>query len=92
MALAFLMHNLHMPSQWLKNKKFGVGTPIRERLATPIRGVGTLMCQKLDVWERCYRPFPLILNTGPSIKACKLHFVLLQNNSLNAVCADRGVR
>ena len=29
--------------QWLKYKKFGVGTPIWERLATPIQGVGTLM-------------------------------------------------
>ena len=92
MALPFLRHNLHRPSQWLKNKKFGVGTPIRERLATPIRGVGTLMCQKLEVWERRSRPFPLTLNIGPSIKACKLHFVPLQNNSLNSVCADRGVR
>ena len=38
--------------QWLKYKEFGAGTPIRERLATPIRGAGTLMCQKLEVWER----------------------------------------
>ena len=50
--------------QWLMYKKFGVGTPIRERLATPIRGIGTLMCQKLEVWERRYRSFPLTLNTG----------------------------
>ena len=50
--------------QWLKFNKFGVATPIRERLATPIWGVGTLMCQKLDVWERRSRPFPLTLNTN----------------------------
>ena len=28
-------------TQWLKDKKFGVETSIRERLAIPIRGVGT---------------------------------------------------
>ena len=44
--------------QWLKYKKFGVGTPIRERLATPIRGVRMLMCRKLEMWERRSRPFP----------------------------------
>ena len=55
--------NVFMYMQWLKYKKFGVGTPIRERLATPIRDVGTLICQKLEVWERRSRPFPLTLNT-----------------------------
>ena len=34
-------------TQWLKYKEFGVGTLIRERLATSIRDVGTLMCQKI---------------------------------------------
>ena len=48
---------------WLKYTKFDVGTPMRESLVTQIRGVGMLMCQKLEVWERRSRPFPVTLNT-----------------------------
>ena len=44
-------------------KEFGVGTPIRDRLATQIRGVGTRMCQKFEVWERRSQPLSLTLNT-----------------------------
>ena len=58
--------------QWLKYKKFSVGTPIRERLAIPIRGVGTLMCQKFEVWKRHSRPFPLTLNTASRFNLPKL--------------------
>ena len=61
--MVYLRMTLAHSKQWLKYKKFVVGTPIRERLATPIRGVRTLMCQKLEVWERRSRPFPLTLNT-----------------------------
>ena len=56
--------------KWLKYKKFSVGTPIRDRLATAIRDVGTLMCQILEVWERCSRLFPLTLNTGCMYICC----------------------
>ena len=50
--------------QWLKYKKFGVGTSIPEHVAPPIQGVGMLMCQKFEVWEWRSRPFPLTLKTG----------------------------
>ena len=80
--------------QWLKYKKFGVRTPIRERLATPIRGVGTLMCRKLEAWERRSRPFPLTFNTvltsyvesekrsafSPSY-LCSVNFAILDKSS-----------
>ena len=49
--------------QWLRYKEFGVGTPIRERLATQIRGVGTRMCQQFEVWEWRSQPLSLTLNT-----------------------------
>ena len=46
--------------QWLKYKKNCVRTPIQERLANPIRDVGTLMCQKLEfLW--CNSPRRVLL-------------------------------
>ena len=62
--------------QWLKYKQFGVGTPIRKRLATSIRGVETLMCQTFEVWQRRSRPFSLTLNTDYMIAIVLTVFIV----------------
>ena len=61
---------IYIYKQWIRYKEFGVRTPIRERLPTQIRDVGTRMCQKFEVWEQKFevwewrsQPLSLTLNT-----------------------------